>query len=906
MKRNIFSAITVAALLLTACSEIDNPPQPNTGKGIGFDIDLAQDWKAEKASTRKKMRQQPIHAVPMQMSDGGQLWLKAVTTNGIKRGTENITAAVADETRGTPITALTQMSNFSSFCYKSADNAEFYNNMKCDSEGTLAEKRTWPADVSLKFFAVHPYDATAANFGGSPSTGLTYNFTVNPTVTEQVDLMYASTGDLAYHAEERAPLHFNHALTAVNFVMGSNSTFYGHLHEIALKNVYTSGTLTLPTGATTKEGATATGTWTNLGNQGVIENRNFDITTGPAHHGQTITTGNNVFMMIPQALDDVVVELTFDVSGEEITVSGSLAGSPAWEPGTTRTYIINSTKDISDYFFAVSAATEVAYNDESMNIDITSFFLKPDGSTEEVEWEEVSRTYSGGGGSTGWLGFPTSGTGSETVTAAIDDNFIDKKAIRDNALHTATPRGTAADPWDLSTHDFNGNETAQNTANCYVISAPGHYKLPLVYGNAIQNGSFTESGYTTTNTTTNSTLAIMQRFHNHRGYEISDPWLKNNYTAINQGDFYAPQSASLVWSDISENILTNPYIDANKEYLIFEVKAEDLTEHGNAVVAVKDGTPETVETVMWSWHLWFTTPDAVETTTVTRINSSDTHPNTYEFGNENLGSKYEKWLVSNFSEERQVTITLQQKDAKGGDEKKTATFTVKQKPGRDIKMTSTYYQSGRKDAFPGYAIGSGKYYPSNSISTASVSTVSNITYQDAIKNPGKTYIPNSVADWCTTPYYNTWAVNQDGGNYDSSNAPNQHLKAVKSIYDPCPVGFQIPNLCAFTAFTRNNLSGDYQQGSGNGLTNVHLQLPYDNGWNFYTSAEETETIYFPALGNWSGTISSAQNGFYWTSYRRMTYCHGFTFFHSKQVRFGPTTSYYGRYSMNVRPAKEEE
>lgn len=907
MKRNIFSAITVAALLLTACSEIDNPPQPNTGKGIGFDIDLSQDWKAEKTSTRKTMRQQRPHAIAVEATNGTQLWLNAYTTPGIK--TEK-RAVETDETRGTPISTLTQMSNFSSFCYKSSDNSEFYYNMKCDNEGTLAEKRTWPADISLKFFAVHPYDGNGENFGGNGSTGISYNFKLNPNVKQQVDLMYASTGDLAYHAEERAPLHFNHALTAVNFVMGDDFRFYGHVKKIALKNVYTTGTFTLPTGATTSEGATEPGTWSNLGGQDVVVNdHEFDITT--EHHGQLITTGDNVFLMIPQELDDVVAEVTLDVSGEEITVSGSLAGSP-WVAGTTRTYVISSQKDISDYIFAVSAATEVAYNDESMDIDIKSFFLKDDGSTEEVEWEVISREYSGGNGTTDWLDFPTSGDGSGTMTAAINDNFIDKKAWRDNALHTATSRGTAADPWDLSTHDFKGNETAQNTANCYVISAPGHYKLPLVYGNAIQNGSFTDSGYTTTNTTTNSTLAIMQRFHNHRGYGITDPWLKNNYTAVNQGDFFAPQSASLVWSDISENILTNPYIDANKEYLIFEVKAEDLTEHGNAVVAVKDGTPETVETVMWSWHLWFTTPDAVETTTLTNMTytTSPVHPREFKIANENLGNKYERWLVSNFSEERQVTITLRQKAAKTGEEKKTATFTVKQKPGRDIKMTSTYYQGGRKDAFPGYAIGSGKYYPSNSISTYNVITTSNITYKEAIQNPGKAYIYFSTSnprDWCSTSYINTWAANQTSSNNDNVGAGGRHLKGVKTIYDPCPVGFQVPSLCTFNSpFSPRGIVGDHRL-NNNPDYRPHVQLPWDNGWNFYTSSEETETVYFPALGFWEGNqITFPKYGHYWHSTRSTQFSYSSLYLTESVVTFGRTTGIFGKHSMNVRPAKEEE
>ena len=902
MKRNIFSAIIVAALLLTSCSEIDNPPQPNNGKGIGFEIDLAQDWKAEKASTRKTMRQQRPHAVAVEAKDGTQLWLNAYTTPGIK--TESPTVETG-ETRGTPVTndnRDAKMSDFSSFCYKSSDNSEYFANLKSTHDGILSLKRAWPVGQELKFFAVHPYDATAANFSGDGSTGISYNFKLNPNVKQQVDLMYASTGDLAYHAEERAPLHFNHALTAVNFKMGDDFTFYGHVKKIALKNVYTSGTFTLPTGATTSEGATATGTWSNLGGQDVVVNdHEFDITT--EHHGQLITTGDNVFLMIPQKLDDVVAEVTLDVSGEEITVSGSLAESQEWGAGTTRTYVISSQKDISGYVFNVSAASEVAFNAESMNIEVNSFFLKPDGSTEEVEWEEVSRTYSGGNGTIGWLGFPTSGTGSKTHVTPINDNFVDKKDIRDKALRNATPRGTATAPWDLSTHDVNGNVTPMNTANCYVISAPGFYKIPLVYGNAIQNGSDNVGSYYTTNTGT----GIMSRFQDYYGFGIYDPWLKNNHNAVNQpADNFVPASATLIWSDISENILTNLTVDADKKYLIFEVEAEKLTEHGNAVVAVKDGT--TIETIMWSWHLWFTTPDAVETTTLTNMTytTSPVHPREFKIANENLGNKYERWLETDFNEEREVTITLRQKAAKTGEEKKTATFTVKQKPGRDIKMTSTFYQGGRKDAFPGYDIGSGKYYPSNSISTYSVITTSNITYKDAIQNPGKAYIPFNSSpplDWCGTSYINTWAANQTSGNRDDVGAGGRHLKGVKTIYDPCPVGFQVPSLCAFTSpFSPNGVVGNHRIAT----FPPHVQLPYDNGWNFYTSAEETGTIYFPALGFWEGKVVYPQYGYYWHSTRSSQYRYTSMYFTKDAVILGYANSLWGRHSMNVRPAKEEE
>lgn len=47
---------------------------------------------------------------------------------------------------------------------------------------------------------------------------------------------------------------------------------------------------------------------------------------------------------------------------------------------------------------------------------------------------------------------------------------------------------TGKTPYNLS--NSSGEETVENTANCYLVNAPGIYSLPLVYGNGIKNGNF--------------------------------------------------------------------------------------------------------------------------------------------------------------------------------------------------------------------------------------------------------------------------------------------------------------------------------------------------------------------------------------------------------------------------------
>ena len=79
------------------------------------------------------------------------------------------------------------------------------------------------------------------------------------------------------------------------------------------------------------------------------------------------------------------------------------------------------------------------------------------------------------------------GTAAEQGVATLSNDVIDLAAKRNKELQDATPLGSAANPYNLSNNT--GADAVQNTANCYVISAPGYYSIPLVYGNAIKNGA---------------------------------------------------------------------------------------------------------------------------------------------------------------------------------------------------------------------------------------------------------------------------------------------------------------------------------------------------------------------------------------------------------------------------------
>lgn len=152
-------------------------------------------------------------------------------------------------------------------------------------------------------------------------------------------------------------------------------------------------------------------------------------------------------------------------------------------------------------------------------------------------------------------------------------------------LKTRAYLGSSGAPHDLS-YDYNGQ---MNTANCYVVTHPGYYKFPLVYGNAIKNGA------------TNANAYGSSTFVNHLDQPIEDPYIyKNSGCTVG--------SADLVWQD-AQYLVTNIELCDDKKYIKFQITKENI-QQGNAVIAVKDGSD-----IMWSWHIWVTNKNVYETYT---------------------------------------------------------------------------------------------------------------------------------------------------------------------------------------------------------------------------------------------------------------------------------------------------
>ncbi len=414
------------------------------------------------------------------------------------------------------------------------------------------------------------------------------------------------------------------------------------------------------------------------------------------------------------------------------------------------------------------------------------------------------------------------GFAAEKGTASLKPSVIDRLEEYNKELQIAEPKGSAGNYYNLS--NSKGEDFVENTANCYLISAPGYYRLPLVYGNGVKNNQSDEKAFKRTLQGTN----ILKVFKDHAGKEIT-----SGYIDVQNTDNLAIK-ADVVWADQS-GLVENPSV--NESFLQFHVSKEKIRS-GNAVIAVKDAQG----TIMWSWHLWFAKKEALD---IVEVQSKE--GKTYKFTKETLGFAYTKWKGTSYDKAREVRVKIAQTVANGG-VKKEAIITIIQKPGGEKEVSSTYYQFGRKDPFPTANYTTGAPFVPKVEGAQEISTL--------IQHPGTFYtVNNSPYDAYKTTYNNLWSMNNSGIGFKDE-------EVVKTIYAPCPVGFKMPPSNAFTGFT---ITGEKPRTQ----PEWRISRTWDNGWHFKGKEGTTNTVYFPAAGlrNYHVGSLSEQNekGRYWSA-----------------------------------------
>ena len=363
---------------------------------------------------------------------------------------------------------------------------------------------------------------------------------------------------------------------------------------------------------------------------------------------------------------------------------------------------------------------------------------------------------------------------------------------------------------DLSLYNIHGYDTSsRTTANTYIVRNPGHYVIPLIYGNSIKNNQINDRAYT------NNGSQYSADFVNYLGNQIVSPYIETD-TGVNAS------TAELVWQT-SKDMITNVSIlqgtDCN--YLRFTVNNIPSV-NGDAVLAIKDENGN----IMWSWMIWAVSED-IETATV--VNNTGVEYIMMAVG---LGAIFDlnktNYVVPHFQWGR-----------------------------KDPMCPPASYNSDSNMVL--YDINGNVYNGFGIFGTADDSS-NEKTVKNSIRYPNLffTEYDSTKYNWNNLDWFvNFWNANMT----ESSSIADDQDIAIKTIYDPCPRGFMIPSGRFATGFTSTGSSTSTAE-------EFNIIGSWNNGWTFKKNSNDIDGLYLPAAGyrdRSSGSLGSVGSSGYWWS-----------------------------------------
>lgn len=763
--------------------------------------------------------------------------------------------------RGSVVDSSTLYSSFNVWAYVASD-ASLVSDLYIDGEEvtrsgnswSTSQPHFWPgADYTLNVYALAPCGiGSASTASGHP----VLDYTVPQESRDQRDILVATAaarGDL----NSSLNLTFRHACTAIRVEAAAGMT--GKVTSVALRNIKNHGTLDL-----------VTSSWRLTGSMADFQ-VDCDVALS-ATSSIPLVTAEETFMMLPQQLeDDAILEVILD---DGTVLQGNIKGtdeSPMveWLPGRLITYKISESA--LDYSIIVYDRNDHVLNYKTItgagghfSYFVKSQVIHPDGTAEYVKWKAqvveddgVTPADTPSWMDCCWEGYGYTYNTWTKISASTD--YEEQENLHDKRLKEAAEVGTAGAPVDLSL--ING---VRNTANCYIVNAPGWYRLPLVYGNGIKNGVPNPDSYTYRGT--NVGVNILYNFVNHLDQPITAPYILDN-------DGCVVASADLVWQE-EEDLVSNVNLRSfqGEPYLTFYISKSTI-QQGNALVAVKNPAGS----IMWSWHIWVTdyvplqavepNPQHFNASEVQRDRVIYNHQgNSYTLMGANLG-----WCDATYqlSKERSLKVRYTQDDPQS---EASFVMTIIQEPTTfGVRGTNTYYQWGRKDPMcPAEYNGahtvfkqlfpcdswSYQLYTAESIGTAIQHP--NTLYAKKLSSAHFWYDPKCYGT-TTEQLFNLWD-NKIPGMIDwSPNGPGYvYDPPVKTVYDPSPAGYCVPPNGAFSGFTYNathNLFAKWEdlitncvQQDNRGVTSVHgfliycMPMPATGEW------DDSAGLYFLSLG----------------------------------------------------------
>lgn len=494
---------------------------------------------------------------------------------------------------------------------------------------------------------------------------------------------------------------------------------------------------------------------------------------------------------LPMISVDPLIEFNSD-NTDEISFSGTQTATvksvSIHESGLTT----NSAWTIAGYRDIITAKEDggnYGHGPNSVDPDIHQDYQTGLWSDTCPDWLVVSTT-SGNGGTTGEdisFSLNMDFQSIQGYAYRYPQSYVDPMSrSRNRRLQDASEVGSPLAAIDLSKNNYLVNNTLfggfQATANCYVVTAPGWYKFPLVYGNALVDGEPNEFSFD--NTFTISDFPYQGSTESSHDYDTDfrDSW-GNSFSTDVRSPYISEHAAyagrTLNYAHVLNQFfrcpVNNVHLKLNEEkgYLYFHIPSEGIMED-NIILAVYDDEGN----VAWSWHIWVTGEKEQEVQFSRGIETKGVM-------NRTLGDLGVVEYDTRVSLHKECDILF--KNDKGA----TCVTRVSVNLAHNDVSTTTkgvfpYYQYGRKD--PLFSDG------------VTSEDNDNFTQADWHQNPGL-YYPNgggaaevsissaSLINWCSDGFFGMWG----GCELYITNRNYYAETGTKTIYDPCPPGWMVPD-----------------------------------------------------------------------------------------------------------------
>ena len=669
---NVCAIGLLLASVVTACQDGMNGNGQTVGE-LCFEVST-EDWDMTgQTDTRGgiKTKSVAVSYVPM-VADDGEVFMLSIAVDEPFEGEMPLQPAIDTTavTRGAQKTSFVSTDKIRITAFVSGDGAVdapqinnqdatlTYDNTAKKWKWATTPVQTWPSPTQvIAFYGVYP-----ASDDYKIDTDHKYIHVDVPTdAEEQADLLVAGTDylNISLNGTDPIALNFKHAMTAVQFKAGTN------LPNMDIESIRL-------------EGFTGKGTYTVTDGRWTPDNDDIQTFTAspsvtavsPSTDANTIlNSGAKTFMMIPQEMtENKQLVITTTYNGKQRTLVASLYGTPAWKKGTVVTYTLGQKRGSGYYLYPTNYVGNNNYwnpgfsywAEQQYSIRMSSYKLdvsekttqkvpmpwkvthyasqNPNGDVNSPYWKEITGVnqiftfqsntsndnyytktsakilaFQGTGSVAGddynrlWYQFQSprpkfNDANSEYPGGMRGQRYLDAKTM------TAA---TAVTDYDLSTQ---GGTTSKNTANCYIVKAQGTYKFPAVYGNGIKNGSENSAAYS--------------GLKDYKGNNISSSTIPTSllsgakpvllWESLEMSTYHNNTSNSAKWqippSSLSYNSSTG-YISFKvqtflRQYDRFDTSSTPMViEPGCALIGLVNSSNE----VVWSWLIYMTPTDLSST-----------------------------------------------------------------------------------------------------------------------------------------------------------------------------------------------------------------------------------------------------------------------------------------------------